>query len=148
MRNVSIDHGYSVRLCDWARDAPALHRVRQAVFVFEQRIPENLEWDAADAASLHALAEDGTGEPIGCGRLLADGHVGRLAVVRSWRRRGVGAAVLRRLVDEARRRGYARVVLNAQIQAVPFYARYGFVACGREFEEAGIAHCEMSRSLA
>ncbi len=148
MRNVSIDHGFSVRICDWARGAPALRRVRQAVFVVEQRIPENLEWDAADPASLHALAEDGAGEPIGCGRLLADGHVGRLAVVRPWRRRGVGAALLLRLVDEARRRGHASVVLNAQTQAMPFYERYGFVARGGEFEEAGIPHREMSRGLA
>ena len=142
------DHGFSVRLCDWARDAPALRRVRQAVFVVEQRIPENLEWDAADPIAVHALAEDETGEAIGCGRLLADGHVGRRAVVGPWRRRGVGAALLLCLIDEARRRGHARVVLNAQMQAMPFYERYGFAACGGEFEEAGIPHREMSRGLA
>lgn len=139
---------FSIRLCDWAHDAPALRRVRHDVFVVEQQIPESLEWDDADAASLHALAADDAGEPIGCGRLLADGHVGRLAVVRSWRGCGVGAALLGRLVDEARLRGHARVVLNAQTQAMPFYARYGFEASGGEFEEAGIPHREMSRTLA
>ena len=145
---MSADDRYSIRLCDWAQDAPALRRVRRDVFIVEQQIPENLEWDDADAASLHALAEDATGKPIGCGRLLADGHVGRLAVVRSWRGRGVGAALLERLVDQARRRGHLRVVLNAQTQAMPFYARCGFEPCGSEFEEAGIPHREMSRSLA
>ena len=139
---------FSIRLCDWEHDAPALRRVRHDVFVIEQKIPESLEWDAADAASLHALAEDDAGGPIGCGRLLADGHVGRLAVVRAWRGRGVGAALLGRLVDEARLRGHARVVLNAQTQAMPFYARYGFEASGSEFDEAGIPHREMSRTLA
>ncbi len=139
---------FSIRLCDWAHDAPALRRVRHDVFVVEQKIPESLEWDDADAASLHALAEDDAGGPIGCGRLLADGHVGRLAVVRAWRGRGVGAALLGRLVDEARLRGHARVVLNAQTQAMPFYARYGFEASGSEFDEAGIPHREMSRTLA
>ena len=139
---------FSIRLCDWAHDAPALRRVRHDVFVIEQKIPESLEWDDADAASLHALAEDDAGGPIGCGRLLADGHVGRLAVVRAWRGRGVGAALLGRLVDEARLRGHARVVLNAQTQAMPFYARYGFEASGSEFDEAGIPHREMSRTLA
>ncbi|HMA32279.1 MAG TPA: GNAT family N-acetyltransferase [Casimicrobiaceae bacterium] len=140
--------GFSIRLCAWAQDAPALRRVRHDVFVVEQEIPESLEWDAADATSLHALAEDDAGAPIGCGRLLVDGHVGRLAVIRAWRRRGVGAALLGRLVDEARRRGHARVVLNAQTQAMPFYARHGFQASGSAFEEAGIPHREMSRTLA
>jgi predicted GNAT family N-acyltransferase len=145
---MSRRRGFSIRLCDWAHDAPALRRVRHDVFVVEQRIPESLEWDDADPVSLHALAEDDAGVPIGCGRLLADGHVGRLAVVRSWRGCGVGAALLRRLVDEARLRGHARVVLNAQTQAMPFYARHGFEASGSEFDEAGIPHCEMSRTLA
>lgn len=142
------DRGFSIRLCDWAHDAPALRRVRREVFIVEQRIPENLEWDDADATSLHALAEDGAGEPIGCGRLLADGHVGRLAVLRAWRGRGVGAALLGSLVDQARQRGHRRVVLNAQTQAMPFYARHGFEPSGSEFDEAGIPHREMSRSLA
>jgi predicted GNAT family N-acyltransferase len=145
---MSGDGRFSIRLCDWTQDAPALRRVRRDVFIVEQQIPENLEWDDADATSLHALAEDEAGEPIGCGRLLADGHVGRLAVVRSWRGRGVGAALLERLVDQARRRGHLRVVLNAQTRAMPFYARYGFEPSGSEFEEAGIPHCEMSRKLA
>ena len=84
--------------------------------------------------------------PIGCARLLPDGHIGRVAVLARWRRRGVGSALLLRLVDEARGRGDARVMLNAQVAAMPFYARHGFVASGDVFDEAGIAHRVMERA--
>ena len=88
------------------------------------------------------------GTPIGCGRLLPDGHVGRMAVLASWRGRGVGAALLTRLVAAAQARGDARVVLNAQVQAMPFYARFGFAPVGAPFVEAGIPHQAMARALA
>jgi predicted GNAT family N-acyltransferase len=100
-----------------------------------------------DSASLHALAVDETGEPIGCARLLPDGHVGRVAVLAPWRRRGVGSALLRCLIDEARRQGHRAVLLNAQVDAMPFYARHGFVARGAVFNEAGIPHQAMERSF-
>ena len=122
--------GFSVRDAVWARDDEALRLVRFAVFVVEQRVPEDLEWDGIDAQCEHAIAEDDAGSPIGCGRLLPDGHIGRMAVVAPWRRRGVGAALLARLVDAARARGDARVVLNAQTQAMPFYAAFGFAPVG------------------
>ena len=77
--------------------------VRRAVFVVEQRVPEALEWDDADALSLHALAHDSQGQPVATGRLLPDGHIGRMAVVREWRGRGVGRAILDFLVDCGRR---------------------------------------------
>ena len=113
----------------------------------EQHVPEALEWDDADAQSLHALALDGNGHAIGCGRLLADGHIGRVAVLSPWRGRGVGAALLALLTDAARSNGHRRAILNAQVDAIPFYARYGFVVTGDEFEEAGIAHRVMEKSL-
>ena len=117
------------------------------MFVVEQRVPEALEWDAADATSLHALAVDVNADAIGCARLLPDGHIGRVAVLAPWRRRGVGSALLARLVDEARARGDPRVIVNAQVDAMPFYARFGFAASGDVFEEAGIAHRVMERAL-
>jgi predicted GNAT family N-acyltransferase len=138
---------FVVRLADWARDGAALRAVRHAVFVVEQGIPEALEWDASDPACLHVLAEDAGGQPIGCGRLLPDAHVGRMAVVAPWRGRGVGAALLARLVDLARERGHARAVLNAQTTAVGFYRRHGFAVSGDTFLEAGIAHVVMERVL-
>lgn len=138
---------FTLRTCRWTDAADALRAVRHAVFVVEQQVPESLEWDAADATSLHALAVDAADEPIGCARLLPDGHIGRVAVLAPWRGRGVGAALLRRLVDAARAQGSVRVILNAQVAAMPFYARYGFVARGNVFDEAGIAHCAMERAL-
>lgn len=138
---------FAIGTCRWADAAPALRHVRHAVFVVEQRVPEMLEWDDADLASLHALAVDDRDDPIGCARLLADGHIGRVAVLAPWRGRGVGSALLLRLVDEARVRGAVRVILNAQVAAMPFYARHRFVALGDVFEEAGIAHCAMERAL-
>ena len=138
---------FAIRTLRWSEAARQLRSVRHAVFVVEQRVPESLEWDAADATSLHALAVDARGAAVGCARLLPDGHIGRVAVLAPWRRRGVGSALLSRLIDEARARGDAHVILNAQVDAMPFYERYGFVARGDVFEEAGIAHRVMERAL-
>jgi len=144
---VSASSEFSLRLADWTRDSGALRAIRRSVFVVEQGVPEALEWDAVDPLCAHALASDGDGNPIGCGRLLPDGHIGRIAVLRPWRGRGVGAALLALLVELARERGHRRAILNAQKDAVPFYARYGFIVTGDEFEEAGIAHRIMERTL-
>ena len=139
---------FTIRVCDWQSAGPALRAVRYDVFVLEQGVPEAIEWDAADLRSIHALAEDAAGRPIGCARLLPDGHIGRVAVLRALRRHGVGAALLERLLDAARARGDARAIVNAQVDAMPFYARYGFVARGEVFEEAGIDHRVMELALA
>jgi predicted GNAT family N-acyltransferase len=139
---------FALREALWPDDEQRLRTVRYRVFVEEQGVPESLEWDGIDAQCRHLLALDAGGQPIGCGRLLPDGHVGRLAVLAHWRGRGVGAALLARLVALARESGHARVVLNAQTQALPFYARAGFTPCGPVFEEAGIAHQAMELRLA
>jgi predicted GNAT family N-acyltransferase len=135
--------GFTVRVADWQRDQAALRSIRNEVFVTEQRVPETLEWDDLDATSLHALALDSEGRAIACARLLHDGHIGRVAVRASWRKRGVGAAVVLHMMELARSQGHRVVILNAQTQALPFYARLGFVRSGPDFEEAGIPHCEM-----
>jgi predicted GNAT family N-acyltransferase len=140
--------GFTIRDVAWAQEEEKLRAVRLAVFVVEQNIPEEHEWDEHDPVSAHALAEDRGGVPIGCGRLLRDGHIGRLAVLSDWRGQGVGAALLLHLIELARQRGHARVLLNAQEHAVPFYARYGFAPSGAPFMEAGIPHQEMVRMLA
>jgi predicted GNAT family N-acyltransferase len=139
---------YSLRCCDWSTGGAALRKVRNEVFIIEQGIPESLEWDSDDSRCVHALAEDREGAPIGCARLLADGHIGRVAVLRRWRRRGVGGGLISLLIDEARRLGHPQVVINAQLQAMPFYARHGFVATGDDFDEAGIPHRVMVLRLA
>jgi len=139
--------GFSVRLAAWPRDADALRAIRHAVFVVEQNVPEAQEWDGSDAESTHAIAADTAGMPIGCGRLLRDGHIGRMAVLREYRGCGVGAALLARLVALAGERGNDRAILNAQTHALPFYARFGFMPKGSEFTEAGIPHRTMTLAL-
>jgi predicted GNAT family N-acyltransferase len=139
---------FVVHHADWAHDGAALRAVRTAVFVEEQGVPLELEVDEHDAGSLHVVARDEAGVPIGAGRLLADGHIGRMAVLRAWRGQGVGDAMLRALIEAARDRGVRDVVLNAQTHAVPFYARHGFVAEGDEFLDAGIPHQGMRLRLA
>jgi predicted GNAT family N-acyltransferase len=138
---------FAVRRADWRRDGDALRAIRHDVFIVEQCVPEVLEWDDADAVSLHALAVDAEMQPIGCGRLLPDGHIGRMAVLALWRGRGVGGELLSLLIAAALNEGHRRAILNAQVNAVPFYARYGFIVTGDEFEEAGILHRVMERSL-
>jgi predicted GNAT family N-acyltransferase len=138
---------FTIAAADWHADGDALRHVRRVVFIDEQRVPEDLEWDADDAQSVHALAREAAGAPIGCGRLLRDGHIGRMAVVAHWRGRGVGDALLAWLMAAARARGDAAILLNAQVQAMPFYARHGFAAVGDAFEEAGIPHHVMRLAL-
>lgn len=131
----------------WARDRERLGEVREAVFMREQGVPAELEWDEFDADAIHLLAKDGQGKAIGTTRLLPDGHLGRMAVVKEWRGRGVGSALLARAIEIAKRQGLRALVLNAQTQAVDFYARYGFTAEGEEFLDAGIPHLRMRRLL-
>lgn len=133
---------------DWARDAARLAAIRRTVFIDEQGVPEALEWDEHDATALHLLAQAGDGTPIGCARLLPDGHVGRMAVLPAWRRQGVGQALLAAVMDAAQARGHVTLRLSAQTHAAGFYARAGFVVVGDEYEEAGIPHVAMQRTLA
>ena len=125
----------------------AIHGVRQRVFVQEQGIAAELERDALDPVSAHALALDADGQPVGTGRLAPDGHIGRMAVLASLRNQGVGEALLEALVQAGRQLGLAEVHLHAQLPARDFYARQGFLPEGAVFEEAGIGHQQMRRRL-
>lgn len=135
-----------IELMDWDAARREASRIRTAVFVREQRVPAEMEMDEHDAGSVHALAYD-QGRAVGTGRLLPDGHIGRMAVLKESRALGVGAAILERLVAEARRRGLREVVLSAQTHALEFYRRHGFVAEGEIYREAGIPHQAMRRLL-
>jgi len=138
---------YRVLITNWAHEQVRLSYVRRAVFIEEQGVPEDMEWDADDAGALHLLAVDGEGKAIGCARLLPDGHIGRMAVLPAWRGRGVGRALLAAVLDTAQARGHGTLRLSAQTHAAAFYARAGFVAVGSEYEEAGIPHIAMKMSL-
>jgi predicted GNAT family N-acyltransferase len=139
---------FTIEPARWPADRPALSQVRETVFVHEQGVPLALEWDEQDATARHLLARDAAGRPIGTGRLLPDGHIGRMAVLPAWRGRGVGTALLLGLLDAARMSGLTEVVLNAQCSALPFYERQGFTAEGPIFDDAGIPHRRMRLGLA
>jgi YbgC/YbaW family acyl-CoA thioester hydrolase len=135
----------------WDRLGAQAQAIRQAVFVDEQGIPAALERDAADADALHALALNRLGQPVGTGRLLAHtpgvGRIGRMAVLPVLRGAGIGAALLQALTDAARARGDRELQLHAQAGAVGFYRRLGYQPVGQPFEEAGIPHQAMARTL-
>ena len=135
-----------IELLPWERARELASPIRFEVFVREQRVPAEIELDDMDARSLHAIVflEE---KPVGTARLLPDGHIGRMAVLKAHRKKGVGAAMLERLIEAARARGDREVALSAQVHAVPFYRAHGFVEEGAEYEEAGIAHQAMRLPL-
>lgn len=137
------DSTFTIREATWTDDADALRAIRQTVFVEEQHVPPELEWDEIDAQCLHALAIDSSGAAIGCGRLLEGGKIGRMAVLPAWRHRGVGSALLRFLIGVAQQRGCNECRLDAQVSAVDFYLRHGFATEGEEFLDANIPHMHM-----
>lgn len=138
-------NSFTVRLADFASavDSAAAMAIRRAVFIAEQGVSEALEIDGRDPDCVHALAFAASGEAIGTARLLPEGKIGRVAVVASWRRQGVGAALMRVLMEAAADRGFDRIALHAQSWTVGFYEGLGFVAEGGEFEEAKIPHRRM-----
>jgi YbgC/YbaW family acyl-CoA thioester hydrolase len=135
----------------WEQLGEGAGTVRRAVFIEEQRIPKELEWDEHDATALHALARNRLGQAIATGRLIAEApglaRIGRLAVRRSVRSGGHGAAVVRALEAAAKARGDGEATLSAQRSAEAFYARLGYMPHGEPFEEAGIAHIEMRKRI-
>lgn len=131
----------------WEEAEPALRAIRTAVFIHEQHVPEALEWDEFDTISVHLLAYDTAEQPVGTARLLPDGHIGRMAVLKEWRGQGFGSAMLCKLLQELQRRHQRKAQLNAQTCAVPFYEKFGFRVSGEEFMEAGIPHVKMTLSL-
>ena len=144
---MATESRYTVREVPWDEADERLRAIRREVFVQEQGVPEDLEWDGLDPDCRHVLAETESGEAIGTGRLLPDGHIGRMAVRKPWRRSGAGSALLERLVAMARARGHALIVLHAQSYVTAFYRRAGFEPFGDPFIEAGIPHVEMRLRL-
>lgn len=142
-----MDHAFTVSLVGWHDGEPLLRAVREAVFIQEQHVPAELEWDGLDEDSRHALALSAKGDAIGCGRMLSDGHIGRIAVMPQWRKQLVGTAIMEALLSEARSRGFKQVDVDAQTQAVPFYRGFGFQEEDEEFEDAGIPHIRMRLRL-
>lgn len=147
MKCAKVLEGYQVTLGDWVACSSDASVIRHEVFVVEQKVPVQDELDKHDAVCVHAVAYAPNGEPVGTGRLLPDGHIGRMAVRRSQRGKGLGSLLLTRLMEEARRRGLQQVVLAAQVSARPFYTAHGFEVYGSIFLDAGIGHIMMRRAL-
>ncbi|MCF5710429.1 GNAT family N-acetyltransferase, partial [Pseudomonas syringae] len=115
-------------------------------FIAEQSVPPELEWDSEDMDAVHFLAYEGD-YPIGTARLLLDGEIGRLSVLKDWRGMKVGEALLTMIIAEAEKRGLKKQKLSAQVQAIAFYERFGFTVVSEEFLEAGLPHVDMIRQV-
>ena len=144
---MALADNVSVTQVSWHDAANDLNAVRSAVFVREQGVSPDLEWDGLDDRALHVMARTPDGTPVGTGRLLLDGHIGRMAVLASCRGSGIGTRLLTALINLARDRDLTRVYLHAQTHALGFYERWEFIAEGAEFDEAGIPHRLMTLQL-
>jgi predicted GNAT family N-acyltransferase len=133
-----------VRVADWQKDNADLRRIREAVFIAEQNVAPELEWDTEDADAVHFLAFE-RDYAIGTARLLPDGHIGRVSALKDWRGLKVGDRLLQAAITEAERQGLRRQMLSAQVHATAFYERHGFKVVSDEFLEAGIPHVDMVR---
>jgi predicted GNAT family N-acyltransferase len=138
---------FRIIIGDWESVREDAQRVRIEVFVIEQNVPIELEWDEGDEVSTHAIAYDEEGQPVATGRLLPDGHIGRMAVIKPLRGCGLGREVLQALLQQARDEGHKDLLLHAQTHALSFYEKQGFIAEGEEFLEADIPHRLMRLTL-
>ena len=142
-----MSNPFTVHLISWHDGEPLLRSVREAVFIREQGIPPELEWDGLDENCRHALVLSHQGEAIGCGRMQENGHIGRIAVLPKWRKQKVGTAIMEALLDYARTHDYPQVDVDAQTHAVPFYHGFDFVESGVVFMDAGLPHIKMFLKL-
>jgi predicted GNAT family N-acyltransferase len=137
---------FRIELLPWDEARAQACRIRFTVFVEEQKVPADMELDEQDALCVHALAS-AKEVFVGTARLLPDGHIGRMAVLKEWRGRGVGAQLLQSLMVKAKEMGHREVLLSAQTHAIAFYKAHGFTEEGAEYMDAGIPHRDMRRAL-
>ena len=134
----------AIKVADWATDREQLSDIRRLVFIEEQKVPEDMEWDEFDSSSIHFLATQGD-QAVACARLKPDGQIGRMAVLPHYRNRGFGTQLLHFILQIAEQKHIDRLTLHAQVSAIPFYEKLGFIAQGEVFYEAGIPHREMRK---
>lgn len=138
-----MKHNFTIKVASWQTHAELLKAVREEVFIKEQHVPVDLEWDGLDAGARHLLALNTAGEAIGCARLPGDGSIGRMAVLKPWRGLGVGTALLKKAVELYRQQGVAKITLSAQMHAIPFYEKADFKVCSAPYLDADILHVDM-----
>jgi len=137
---------YKLKLTRWDKDQTSLSEIRRAVFIEEQQVPEELEWDNDDKTCVHVLVTNNN-TPIATGRIKMDGHIGRMAVLKDYRNKGIGSAVLEALINFSKTLMMKSVYLHAQTTAIPFYEKHGFKISSEEFMDAGIPHRTMKMDL-
>lgn len=138
-----MSNPFTVSLVTWHDGEPLLKSIRESVFIVEQGVPAELEWDGLDEGARHALAISHKGDAIGCGRMLSNGHIGRISVLPQWRKQKVGTAIVEALLAYARNHDYQNVDVDAQTHAMPFYRRFDFSEHGEVFMDAGLPHIKM-----
>jgi len=139
---------WHIKIANWSKlsDRKAIKAIRETVFIDEQNVPIELEWDDLDDECLHLLVTDRQTNGIATARMQeknTTAHIGRMSVLKPYRRQGIGSLMLEKLLEQARQSGVKEIELNAQTAAIHFYQRYGFVSIGEEFQDAGIPHYKM-----
>ena len=134
---------FTISNAAWTKRAKDLRYIRKVVFIQEQSVPVELEWDGLDDDATHFLVENSNGEAIGCARLLNDGQIGRVAVLKRFRKNNIGRQLMLYIIDYARSHSYPNLFLHSQISAVNFYVALGFAKEGSIYKEAGIDHISM-----
>lgn len=135
-----------IRLADWEKDKATLSTIRSQVFIKEQNVPEDMEWDEFDESACHFLTLEND-QAIACARLKGDGQIGRMAVLADYRNKGTGTKLLQFVLQTAAEKNFKDVYLHAQVTAIVFYEKHGFVSQGDIFHEAGIPHQAMLKSI-
>jgi len=138
-----MDASLQLTHCSWQGSREALGNVRRIVFIEEQHVPEALELDEQDPVCHHVLITDAGNQPVATGRISPDGRIGRMAVLKEYRGEGIGSALLAALLEYAKREHYGGGYLHAQLTAIPFYEKHGFMVDGEPFMDAGIWHKNM-----
>jgi len=138
-----LKDNFVIQVVSWQTHAAALKTVREEVFIKEQHVPVELEWDGLDETAQHLLAWSHTGKAIGCARLPGDGSIGRMAVLKPWRGSGIGNALLNKAVALYRQQNIQNITLSAQVHAIPFYEKSGFEVCSEPYLDANILHVDM-----
>ncbi|VAW92586.1 GNAT family acetyltransferase YjcF [hydrothermal vent metagenome] len=138
---------YLIKECAWESCKHQLSDIRRQVFINEQKVPEELEWDGFDESAQHVVALNKQQQAVATGRVKPDGHIGRMAVLKNYRQQGIGSKILLALLDIAQQQNISKVFLHAQVTAILFYERHGFVCDSEQFMDAGIPHKSMIKEL-
>lgn len=137
---------FHIQPVTWASHAPALRYVREQVFIHEQHVPVDLEWDDLDADASHLLAYF-ENQPIACARIIHYQSIGRMAVAKEWRNHGLGRAMLFAAIQVCQQHGGKLITLSAQTHAIAFYEKAGFTVCSQSYWDANILHVDMQLTL-